>query len=121
MADGDMQDYFSGLAGQGLGVTSVPNDWSPDSAWAPAQPAQVTVNAAPEGAGGGGYGPPATTAPAPPAMQAPPSGLGSLFSAMWPTCAAVPARVPCTAAGWQQFANGRERALLSGNPFNNSI
>src|SRR5262245_43880538 len=120
MADTDnMQDYFSGLAGQGLGVTAVPNDWSPDSAWAPAQPAQVTVNRAPEGAGDTGVG---GAAPAP-ALQAPPapppSGLGSLFSAMWPApAAAAPAGVPGAAPGWQQGAIGLGLGLLRSNPFN---
>ena len=93
MADTDpMQDYFSGLAGQGLGVTSVPNDWSPDSAWGSSQPAQVTVNAAPpSGAGGGGYGPPAQPMQAPAPPPAPPSsGFGSWFGLLGGGVAAQP-------------------------------
>jgi len=124
MADtDDMQDYFSGLSGQGLGVTSVPNDWSynVDPSWTQSDPNQlqarpaaaVTVNPqAPSGAGGGGYGAPA------PAMQTPPpppSGLGSWFSTMFAPTPAAPAGA---APGWQQGAIGLGLGLLSGNPFN---
>jgi hypothetical protein len=133
MADEDMQNYFSGLTGQGLGVTSIPNDWSyeADPGWAPQAPAQVTVNpqARPDvgsayardtggddttgtNAVAGAAGAPTTTGAGLGGIF---GGLGSLFGG---GTTATPAARPGSAPGMNQSMIGLGLGMLGGNIFN---